>query len=353
MKRIIALLLIICLTPALFACTNEPETTKTETSETAAETSDAATAETETAASPETDTDNTAETDKPTDTETEPVPEGPAVYGIYDPQNAAKDHTGTLTLYDRSVFKAEQSYTDDAFGVNARVTRVTEGDYSFDDQGVDLELRCAVVTVKYTFDSDAEKEDFLKNIKDQHLYGIIDGEKYENLKNAANGEVRKDTNDVTKAVVDNGTAYYLIPGAALSDNEYYIVENDYTLILNGDGSCRMRSERFEKDEKGFGEYIATDVYEGTYKRSKEKVSAVITRNTSKRAYTDKDNEAAYKQYYEEQYTGGFLGKVYYDYYAALITEGGYTDDDMSDTYIISLEPHTHTAIIIESPDSET
>ena len=37
---------------------------------------------------------------------------------------------------------------------------------------------------------------------------------------------------------------------------------------------------------------------------------------------------------------------------SLISEDGYVEDDMSDRYLITVEPHTHTAVIKESPETE-
>ena len=138
----------------------------------------------------------------------------------------------------------------------------------------------------------------------------------------------------------------------MSDNEFYIVDNGYTLILNGDGTCSMRYDSLKTDEKGFGTFIASDIYAGTYTQNGKQVTCTITQDTLKYDFTDDASEQAYKEYYDGQYSGGFLGKVYYDYYMALISEDGYTDDDMSDKYIITLEEHTHTAVILESPETE-
>jgi hypothetical protein len=365
MKKIITLFVILCLLFSLFACTEEPAVTGSETEpDTVAETDETVTDVTETV----TDAEQTTETDEQTETETEtePTVDEPLEYTVYDPLHASGK--GELVLYDTMKYKLEYNYTELDYGFPVYMSFTETGNYEIDDPGVDLILERAFIQFKITFDSDENKEAYQTVIKNQYLMQDISGDAYDTAKKAANGGYSVSAEEIgdvsklypviqclgSKAVLDKNdkTAYFQINGVSLSDNEYYITDSGYTLILNGDGTCRMRYDSLKKDDKGFGEYIAIDIYEGTYTRSGSQITCVITQDTLRYDFTEDLSEQAYKEYYEQQYSGGFLGKVYYDYYIALVSEGGYTDTDMSDQYIIKLEDHTHTAIIIESPDSE-
>ena len=365
MKKNITIFIIICLSLTLFSCNGVTEITGTETEpDTVTETRKTVTDETETV----TETDQATETDGVTETETvtEQISDGPLKYTAYDPIHSSGK--GELVLYDTMKYKLVYGYTELEYGFPVYMDFSETGSYETDGDGVDLILERAYIEFKITFDSEESKEAYLTAVKDQYLMKDISGDAYDAAKKAAGGGFSGSMQELgdlsalypvlqclgSKAVLDKDdkTAYFQIDGLALSDNEYYITDNGYTLILNGDGTCRMRYDSLKTDEKGFGTYIATDIYDGTYKKDGDTVTCVITQDTLRYDFTEDMAEQAYKEYYEQQYAGGFLGKVYYEYYMALISEGGYTDNDMSDKYIISLEYHTHTAIIIESPDSE-
>ncbi|MBQ7698863.1 MAG: hypothetical protein IJT49_00800 [Clostridia bacterium] len=368
MKKLIVIFLIICLSASLFACTDEPAVTVTDTESAA----DPVNTETETdAAVTETETERTTETEtqEQTETETGTSESGdPAVYAIYDPSFVKTEYEGTLYLYDNGEYKTECTCTR-SVGAYPFYLKLNEaGIYWLDDQGIDLKTKRKEISVKITFDSEEDKNAVLSVMKSQYLTGIISGNAYDFVEKAANGGYHGSADEFTNvmeidpvfanlssiAVLDNDTktAYFQIRGFVPSDNEYIILDNGYILVLYGDGVCRMRYESLKEDEKGFGTFIATDIYEGTYTRSGDQVTCTVTQDTLKYKFIEESSEKAYKEYYEEQYSGGFLGKVYYDYYMAIISEGGYTDDDMSDKYIITLEEHTHTAVILESPETE-
>lgn len=362
MKRFIILLLILCLCAGTLGCTGETAVTDTDTTNTVTDTDVTAT-ETE---KNDTETEQITETESETVTETETaaLPVLDEVYKVYDPLIASYEYTESLTLHNSGTYELECGYTDNSSGIPVHIKSNERGDYILDDGGVDLELDAESISIEFTFDNTSDKEQYLLSVKTLYQWGGLDGEAYELLKKAANGGYTGQVSDIgavipnvsgsgiSKAVIDKDTAYLLLPGIAPSDNEYYIAETGYMLILNGDGTCRMRYEGIAENAD-FGEYVMTDIYDGTYKRTGDQITAVMTENTTRHRFINPDDETSYREYYESQYSGGFLGKIYYDYYMALISEGGYTDDDMSDNYIISVEEHTHTAVIIESPESET
>lgn len=364
MKKITAFMLIICLCSVLCSCSDEPVETQTEaTAETQSETF----FDTETETLPaETETEQSL-----TDTETETGPEQSGentVYKVYDPMHANTADKGRLVLYDTMKYRLEYGYTDGGYGYPVSISVDETGEYTVEEPGVDLILERKYIELKISFDSDENKDAYLASVKNMYLMKEISGDAYDIIKRSANGGFSGTQDELPddaalypavqrlgkKAVLDseNMTAYFQISGFAPSDNEYYIVDSGYTLVLYADGTCRMRYESIREDEKGFGTFIASDIYSGTYTKNGDQLTCTITQDTLKYKFTDESSEKAYKDYYEEQYSGGFLGKVYYDYYMALISEGGYTDTDMSDKYIITLEEHTHTAVILESPETE-
>ena len=366
MKKITAFMLMICLCSALVSCSFEPNETRTEATNEISSDTDIQT-ETETLpAETETKAIETL-TDTEPGTETEQSGES-AVYKVYDPIHANTSNKGSLVLHDTMKYRLDYGYTERDYGYPVSFSIDETGAYTIEEPGVDLILERKYIEIKITFENDENKEAYLASVKNQYLMSELDGDAYDIVKKAANGGFSAAADELAdtaklypavqllgkKAVLDkeDTTAYFQIGGAELSDNEFYIVDNGYTLILNGDGTCSMRYDSLKTDEKGFGTFIASDIYAGTYTQNGKQVTCTITQDTLKYDFTDDASEQAYKEYYDGQYSGGFLGKVYYDYYMALISEGGYTDDDMSDKYIITLEEHTHTAVILESPETE-
>ena len=380
MKKITALLLILCLSAALFACSEEPEETNNGTTdviqsdtatETATESFPAGTdTETENGSQDtanETDPEQLTETETEEITETEPAQNVKTVYSVYDPTLAGYDYNGTLTLYESGEYLSQTDSLYDSYGVSLTNQKTEKGTYELDESGADLELRALTIEYKLVFNDNNSKETYQNNIKEAYLSGTLDSASYNILKKAASGGFSGGVSEfadselfsaaasgLSKAVIDKeeNTVYYLVPGIMPSDNEYYITDTGYMLALYSGGKCRMYYESVGEDEKGFGSFIVSDIYDGTYVLSQNEAVCTITENTIKRSFTDAESENAYREYYESQYSQGFLGKVYYDYYMALISTGGYTDDDYSDVYIIELEEHTHTARIIESPETE-
>lgn len=363
MKRIIIFLLIICMSALMFSCTEVSDTTETDTEYVTDETD-----ETEETTDADTVTDGETDTGAETDTETEAEDDRKTedvIYEVYYPMLAKYDHKGSLTLSGGS-YVTEVNYSDNSAGYNVNYALTEKGRYKADE--AEIEFEASYFSIKLSFDGNSDKTSYLENIKNDYLSENLNGAAYEVLKKAANGEFSGDKADfensglfgiaendgISKAVLDKDEKklYYFIPGANEGENEYYITDNGYTLTLKDDGSCRMYCESLIENEKGYGTCIVSDIYTGTYTLSGDQVSCVITKNTVKHSYTSEESERAYKEYYDQQYDQGFLGKVYYDYYMALISDAGYTDGEISDTYLITLEEHTHTARIVESLVSE-
>jgi hypothetical protein len=77
----------------------------------------------------------------------------------------------------------------------------------------------------------------------------------------------------------------------------------------------------------------------------------MTENVTKYNFSGEEAEREYRDYYTERYNSGSIGKVYYDYYMSLISDEGCVDSGINDRYVISVEEHTHTAIITEMPEN--
>ncbi len=366
MKRIISLLLIILILPALFACNNTEQQTDTEDTTTMGEPfgTDEVTLDPGTETDPVTETETTADTTA----DTELLPEILMTYTIYDPALSGTDYKGELTLYKDGKYKAEISSKESSTGFQV-VTNYTErGDYEKDETVGEVILAPLYLTLEIGpgLDSDSKKT-YLSAVETAYSWGSISKAAYDIIKEAANGAYFTDKADDfksaqaykstlacggNKAVLDDEeqTAYFLISGIAPSDEEYYIAENGFMLALYDDGTCRMYHDSFK--EGGFGPCLINESYEGTYEQNKNTVSCTITKNTVKYAFMSEDSEKEYKDYYKEQYDSGEIGTVYYNYYMSLISEDGHVEDDMSDRYLITVEPHTHTAVIKESPETE-
>ena len=382
MKRILCILLLICISLSAAACGNGAEqTTSSDTTDQMTDTTytgtvtDLQTNDTDTSEPPFTDTDTEPETDETTAKETDPVttekkqdgPEVKAEYKLYDPCLASSDYKGTIMLFDDGGYVIEFSHTNTASDYKVHVSYTERGTYRMDGTS-DIFIGVNEAEVEMTFDDEQSKEACQNSIDAAHRWGDISDLAYGVFKSALNGgykgkaaglEDKKIYGSLSsdihsqKAVCDGGVAYLLIFGMAAEENEYYITENDYTLALYEDGTCRMFSETVKKDGDWLGQYIVYDSYEGTYELSGDTVSATFTKNTTKRRFMSEEDGKNYRDFIEDQYNGGKLSKVYYDYYISLISDTGYSETDNSDKYIIEIEKHTHTAVISESPDSET
>ncbi|MBR6920683.1 MAG: hypothetical protein IKH51_00650, partial [Clostridia bacterium] len=122
--------------------------------------------------------------------------------------------------------------------------------------------------------------------------------------------------------------------------------DDICLTLNDDGTCTFYGE-YTDEEDDLGKYTYIYKETGTYEKNELAVTCTMTsRNVKLKLHSDKSTQA-YKDMYNEAYEDGYIARVEYEYYMELITDEGYTSE-MSETYTMTLEPHTQTAVIIDS-----
>ena len=377
MKKIISLLLILCTLSTLFGCNTEPEVTETEpgtidtiTAIIDTETTAAVTAPDETTS--ETTADETVtepdETTEETSADTEPARVFYRAYSIYDP-GLSDDETQlcSLMLFTNGQYSAQIMSMEKNSSYKVFPFYTETGEYEIDENVGELTLN--PTEISYFIETDMNKkyrQAYLDEIEESYSLGVISKKAYEIINKAIDEPyVTKDVDEFkgarvyksalasggNKAVLDETTAYFLIPGIAPSDNEYYIAENGYMLALYDDKTCSMRHET-ERREEGFGTVLVSEKYDGTYEINGTTVNCVITKNKTQYSFTDNQGLEEYKAFYTEQYESGKINKIYYDYYMSLISEEGNVTDDLSDVYLITIEPHTHTAVITGSPETE-
>ena len=367
MKKLTAILLLIFTALSLFACDPMPADTTAKETGTAADT---VTAPVTTA--PETDITTDTVTDKTTDTVTDTVTdeattaettaepaEQPAVYKMYDPMLTQYGYTATLTLNGNGSYGAVKEYTDRSSGFAVHITLNEKG--VFDAELPEITLSAEEIELQIKFDTEDDRRAYLSGIDAAFNWGSMDKKTRDVLKAAAEGVYKGVASDISgvgkltaggKTVLDaeEDTVYLLVPGVMLSDDEYYITENGFILTLNGDGTCSMHCDTLKNDGIS-GPYILSDLYSGTYTAGGGSVTCVMTENVTKYNFSDEEAEREYRDYYTERYNGGSIGKVYYDYYMSLISDEGCVDSGINDRYVISVEEHTHTAIITEMPEN--
>ena len=356
---------------ALFGCGNEPEVTGTEQSaaDTLPEIIDTET----TAPDTETDSQTTAEitaeqTTEETGADTEPSQEFYKAYRIYDPAMADDDFSGSIFLYKNGRYTLEwNSHVNKTSLYKVLLEYTEEGEYEIYDDAGELSLYPTELT--YFIETDKNKQyktEYLNEIEELYSSGDVSKEAYDIInkaidepyaaKDAAKFKAARVCKSAIacgsgKAVLDGNTAYFLIPGLEPSDNEYYIVGSGYMLSLNDDGTCSMTSST-QRSEGGIGAIIVTETYSGTYEKNGFDIRCTITKDTTRYDFMTEDGREEYTAFYTEQYEKDKINKVYYDYYMSLISEQGNVTDDISDVYLITLEPHTNTAVITGSPESE-
>lgn len=376
MKKIISLLLIFCIVSALFGCNNEPAETGTENNITDtipeitdAETTAAVTAPDETTAdTTETVTEPDVTTEEP-GADTEPAPYiYYKSYYIYDPAMAGDDFSGSIMLFTNGRYSLVWYYRVNKTALYKVLLEYTEeGEYEiYEDVG---ELMLNPTELSYFIETDMNKKyktEYLSEAEESYSLGGISKEAYDIIKKAIIEPYS--ATDVAefkqahvcksviacgggKAVLDGSTAYFLIPGSETSDNEYYIAENGYMLSLHDDGTCGM-STNTERSGGDIGVILVHETYSGTYEKNGNDVRCIITKNTTRYEFLSEDDRSEFVEFYTVEYEKGRINKVYYNYYMALISEEGYVTDELSDVYLITTEPHTHTAFITGSPESE-
>lgn len=374
MKRIISFLLILCLFSALFGCNNVSEVTETEQGTTGAGTviTDTETAE-DTETEPYNTTEETAETAeetaKETDADTEPAPGLYGTYTIYDPAMAGDGRSGcSLTLLKNGRYSLElKSFKNSLPLYKVILEYGEEGEYEIDENVGEIILSPSDLTYFIETDKNDEyKSGYLTEIEESYSSGDISKEAYAII-NKATEEPYSTTdvvsfkaarvfgsaiaNGANKALLDGTTAYFMINGLELSENEYYIAENGYTLALHDDKTCGM-STNTERSGGDIGVILVHETYSGTYEKNGNDVRCIITKNTTRYEFLSEDDRSEFVEFYTAEYEKGRINKVYYNYYMALISEEGYVTDELSDVYLITTEPHTHTAFITGSPESE-
>ena len=375
MKKIISVLLLLCVLSALFGCNNEPEVTETEpgtldtiTAIIDTETTAAVTAPDETTAdATETVTEPDVTTEEP-GADTEPALVYYKSYNIYDPAMAGDDFSGSIMLFTNGRYSLEWYCRVNKTSLYIVLLEYTEeGEYEiYEDVG---ELMLNPTELSYFIETDKNKNyktEYLSEAEEAYSSGDISKKAYKIINKAINEPYS--TTDVagfksarvcksailsgsSKAVLDGSTAYFLINGLELSDNEYYITGNGFTLALHDDGTCSM-SCNSQRSEGDIGAYTVCETYWGTYEKTDSDVKCTVTNNITRYDFLSEHGRDEFIEFYTEQYNSGKINGVYFNYYMALISEEGYATDELSDVYLITTEPHTHTAYITGSPESE-
>ena len=184
MKKIISVLLLLCVLSALFGCGNEPEVTGTEQSatDTLPEIIDTET----TAPDTETDSQTTAEitaeqTTEETGADTEPSQEFYKAYKIYDPAMAGDDFSGSIFLYKNGRYTLEwNSHVNKTPLYKVLLEYTEEGEYEIYDDAGELSLYPTELT--YFIETDKNKQyktEYLNEIEELYSSGDVSKEAYD------------------------------------------------------------------------------------------------------------------------------------------------------------------------------
>ena len=77
-------------------------------------------------------------------------------------------------------------------------------------------------------------------------------------------------------------------------------------------------------------------------------TCTLTSQNMRIKYKNDASAGELREYYKQALDQGMLGTAVYDQYMALISEDGYSSEfDQPDVVILTLEPHTHTAIVVD------
>lgn len=287
-----------------------------------------------------------------------------AVYAVYDPTIAGSDYTGTLMLYADGSFDNCITITEDADGIVMIFTVTGRG--SYERNSGDITMKTEGMDLRVGFDSEEQKKTFVSLMDAAKQMGSIDDDAYNVLMKAISDEgfsgskaelaelsgifTVPEGDAVTRCTVDEeaGIAYFAVDGLDLGENEYCILESEFIVTLGADGKCTFYRESTDDEEDGLGEYTAYELYTGTYKNDGMTSTCTLTSQNMRIKYKSDASLAELREYYKQALDQGMLGAAVYDQYMALISEDGYSSEfDQPDVVTLTLEPHTHTAIVVD------
>ena len=287
-----------------------------------------------------------------------------AVYAVYDPTIAGSDYTGTLMLYADGSFDNCITITEDAEGIVMIFTVTGRG--SYERNGGDITMKTEGMDLRVGFDSEEQKKTFVSLMDAAKQMGSIDDDAYNVLMKAISDEgfsgskaelaelsgifTVPEGDAVTRCTVDEeaGIAYFAVDGLDLGENEYCILESEFIVTLGADGKCTFYRESTDDEEDGLGEYTAYELYTGTYKNDGMTSTCTLTSQNMRIKYKSDASAGELREYYKQALDQGMLGAAVYDQYMALISEDGYSSEfDQPDVVTLTLEPHTHTAIVVD------
>ena len=300
-------------------------------------------------------------------------PERPAEpFELYNPFYGEYDYTSEIVLEPDGTYEIHSTIVQPQYGMTVITVESKYGNYVYNEDKTRVTCDEKNIVLRLLFSGEEDRATFktfldtaLKSkALDETLYNMMikamdeegysaSGDDLEKIKSAFEnmGSQRRFHEGDIMLDAESKKAYVTVADILLKENEYYIAYEDIYLKLEDDGTCSMYGE-YTASTEGFGEFTESYIYKGKYEKNELSVVCTFTSYNEKLSFSSSEALKEYKRMYKEQYDSGYLGKFYYDYYMALVSTEGYTEDG-EDVYKILLEPHTHTASITEAPDYES
>ena len=309
-----------------------------------------------------------------TEAETEPPVTEIGEYTVIDIALAAsKGSSGTLYIYSDGTYKAVLAMSSSELGVASR-SEITENGTCRSDDGVNLVCTVSQLSVKISFDNDADRSDALEALNYLQEIDAVSPEYVSSYEkacgeeglSASTAEAASDpflstfvADTETKVFLDKekSLAYDVTVKYDLPDGVYRIEEEGCVLTLdpNGNaGECSLDFSLYGDDGDGLGRYTNSTVLKGTYVRNGDTVTCTIKGELTVLRYDSAESQQAYLDALEEEYANGEIIEEVYNYNKATASEEGRYLDYGSDTdeYKLFVIDLTHAAVFTSTPSQE-
>lgn len=314
-----------------------------------------------------------------TEPATEPVTEElPVVPGddehvlrLHSPETYGSDEfEAYIYLYGDGSYVVEARQRYDELGMKYTYYASERGTY--EKNGSIVNCTAADGTFRVVFDSDEEKELFFSSMKSAVEGGMLSQEFHDFFEAACSDDgYSVDLNNMPEFFVEEGLAegltgtlstlviaeneaYEITAGLECAENQYTVPELGFTVEFNENGTCFFRMEYGISADEDMPACNYVSVAAGSYTEN-DGFTCSLTSSTEYMKFNSEEDKAAYASDIQEQYDAGYMGRLYYEYYMALISEDGYTEQyEEPETYVFKLfgpEP-SHVLYVVEMPQIE-
>lgn len=294
-------------------------------------------------------------------------PEAPEVYTLYNPYTKDHINKSELKLRENGTFEITYDTESSNLGMKIRTISTEHGDFKYNEDKTRITGEGKYFNLKTLLDSETDKytlRSYLQNAAESDpenklMYDLLlkslsdegyegDADDVDELKKLISVGVRENSEIILDR--ETMTAYVTLSGVDLKENQYYIASEELCLTLNEDGTCVMYGKYANEDEE-LGKYVMHYTDKGTYEKNEMLVKLSITSGNTKLVFEKDSSLTDYKKMYTEAFEGGYIARVQYEYYMDLVMEDGYTEEK-EEAYTVRLEPHTQTAVPVDSDETE-